>query len=74
METFATLVGSVATAWSSYWGSGDVVAKRIASSLGPQPERYTFRQTLDAHPVLDKWFYKELYLERELAQGSLIGR
>lgn len=73
METFAGLVGLVATAWSSYWSKSDVVAQRMASTLGPQPERYIFRQTLDAtfDPVLDKWFYKELYLERELAQGPL---
>ena len=73
METFATLVGSVATAWSSYWSSGNVVAQRTASAQGPQPERYTFKQTLDAErgPLLDKWFYKVLILERDVAEGPV---
>jgi hypothetical protein len=73
METFSTLARSVATAWSSYWSVGDVVAQRKGSALGPQPERYTFLQTLDAtyDSILGKYFYKELYLARELAQGSL---
>ena len=73
METFAGLVSSVATAWSSYWSSGNVVAQRKASTAGPQPERYKFKQTLVAErdPLLDKWFYKALILERDLAEGSV---
>jgi hypothetical protein len=41
--------------------------------LGPQPERYVYLQTLDAEydPVLNRFFYKKLYLKRELAQGAL---
>jgi len=73
METFSTLARSIATAWSTYWSSGGVVGRRMASVLGPQPERYQFLQTLDAtfDPILGKSFYKELYLARELTEGSL---
>jgi hypothetical protein len=73
MATFASLVATVATAWSSYWSSDDFVAQRKAFALGPQPERYTFLQTLEAtfDPVLKKWFYSKLYLKREVAEGTL---
>lgn len=73
METFASLVTTVATAWSLYWSNNVVVAQRKASALGPQPERYTFLQTLEAtfDVVLQKWFYSSLYLKREVTEGSL---
>ncbi|HKR11614.1 MAG TPA: LysM peptidoglycan-binding domain-containing protein [Pyrinomonadaceae bacterium] len=73
MQTFASLTSTIATAWSSYWSNGIVFAQRRASALGPQPERYTFLQTLDAtfDETLKKFFYEALYLERETAQGSL---
>lgn len=72
MQTFSMLAGSVATAWSSYWSTDDVISTRKASANGPQPEHYTFLQTLDAtfNAVLGKWFYSELYLVREVAQGD----
>ena len=73
MATFASLVDTVATAWSSYWSSDDFIAQRNASELGPQPERYAFLQALEASfdPVLQKWFYSKLYLKRETAEGTL---
>ena len=73
MVTFASLVATVATAWSSYWSSNVIVAQRMASTLGPQPQRYTFLQTLDAifDETLNTWFYSKLYLKREVAEGPL---
>jgi len=73
MGTFASLVATVATAWSSYWSSNVLVAQRKASALGPQPERYTFMQMLEATLDVDveKWFYSSLYLKREFTQGPL---
>lgn len=73
METFASLAATVAAAWSSYWSSDILLPQRKASLLGPQPERYTFLQTLDAtyDETLKKFFYQALYLQREAAVGSL---
>lgn len=73
MATFASLVGTVATAWSSYWSTDLVQVQRVASEFGPQPERYTFLQTLETtfDPILKKWFYSKLILKREVKQGTL---
>ena len=73
MATFASLVGAVATAWSSYWSTELIKAQQMASELGPQPERYTFLQRLETtfDPVLKKWFYSKLVLKREFANGTL---
>lgn len=73
METFASLATTVATAWSTYWSSDVFLAQRKASALGPQPERYTFLQTLDAtfDETLKKWFYSKLFLKREVTEGPL---
>lgn len=73
MQTFASLTSAVATAWSSYWSRELVFSQRRVSALGPQPELYTFLQTLEAtfDATLKKFFYEALYLERETADGSL---
>ncbi|HKR62863.1 MAG TPA: hypothetical protein VJZ00_03960, partial [Thermoanaerobaculia bacterium] len=73
MATFASLAANVATAWSSYW-SGDVVtAEEKTLSAGPEPELYVFLQTLETRfdDTLETFFYTSLYLEREVADGTL---
>jgi hypothetical protein len=73
MTTFASLVGTVATEWSTHWSTELVKAQRMATELARQPERYTFLQTLETtfDPVLEKWFYSKLVLKREFAHGTL---
>jgi len=72
MATFASLVTTVATAWSSYWSSNVFVAQRMASARGPGPECYGFVQTLNTFDEpLKQDFYSTLYLERPVADGSV---
>jgi hypothetical protein len=72
MATFASLVATVATAWSSYWYGNVFVAQRLASARGPEPERHRFVQTLNTFDdPLKKDFYSTLDLERPVAEGSV---
>jgi LysM repeat protein len=73
MQTFGQVVGAVAAGWSAHWTRGATARVRRASANGPQPERYSFMQTLDSawDAALQKTCYTAIYLQRTEATGGL---